>query len=78
LYGFDNLSRAALWAHVAERFFSLQHAIQDLNNRQQLDRVCFLTRLLGEVPPITSLWGHGKPPFYVSDFPNLLSVAKRV
>jgi hypothetical protein len=47
-YGLDNLSRAALGAHVAERFFSIQHAIKHLNNRQQLGRVCFLTRLLGE------------------------------
>jgi hypothetical protein len=66
-YGFDNLSRVVLGAHVAERFFSIQHAIKHLNNRRQLGWVCFLTRLLSEVSPITSLWGHGKPPFCVWD-----------
>jgi hypothetical protein len=53
-YGWDNLSRAALGAHVAEGFFSIQDAIKHLNKRQQLGWVCFLTRLLGEVSPITS------------------------
>jgi hypothetical protein len=77
-YGFDNLSRVALGAHVAERFFSIQHAIKHLTNRQQLGWICFLTRLLSEVSPITSLWDHGKPPFCVWDFPNVHSVPKRV
>jgi len=33
-----------------------------LNNRQQLDRVCFLYSL-DKGAPITRLWGHEKPPF---------------
>jgi hypothetical protein len=36
--------------------------------------------LLGKAPPIirTRLWGHGKPPLYVPDFPKLHSIPKRV
>jgi hypothetical protein len=77
-HGINNLSRTALLGHVAERLFALQHAIKHLNNRQQLDRVCFLARSLGEGAPITRLWGHGKPPFYVSDFPKLHSFPRWV
>jgi len=56
VYGFNNLSRTALPGHAAENLFAIQNAIQHLNNRQQLDRVCFLARLLGEGAPVVVSW----------------------
>jgi hypothetical protein len=46
--GLTNGSNDVLCTFWWERFFVLQYAIKHLNHRQQLGRVCFLTRLVGE------------------------------